>query len=408
MILFYILIFCLPIPKHQILSLQLGPVTVLKWFGILCLLAAIFQMLRTGSCPPLSRLIPSGWYLLFFVIAVGSCVVHDGLSAFGQGAFMYTLSAFSLYIVTTTMVSDSKSLRWTVLVALGSIAWGSLYVIRQWQQYHSVYPGFRTWGGLSDDPNYYAVTVVLWLPLVLAWLMSKRPRWEKWFCTGSICVMLLGFMFAASRGGFLGLLGALLFLIWNSRNRLRNFTVVAVLLLPLFIGPRQSVLDRLINPDASDQESSNYRLQLWEAAENSFLQHPIFGVGMGHYVPKIHKNGAEIVLPFHVAHNTYIDLTADLGLVGLIPFLGILIGSLINLQRIRRRAATTDNLPVRQIVLGLQAGLIGYMICAFFLSTIWLQVMWFAVFLSMCLTRIERLKVAKIAGQEATLVASVA
>jgi O-antigen ligase len=381
---------------------------VFKWFGILCLLTSILQMLRTGSCPPFSRRIPSGWYLLYFVIAVGSCLLHDGVSAFGQSPFMSTISAFSLFIITVTMVGDSNRLRWTVLVALGSVAWGSLYVIRQWQQFHSVYAGFRTWGGLSEDPNYYSVTVVIWLPLVLAWLMGKRPRWEKWFCIASIVVMLMGFMFAASRGGFLGLLGALLFLIWNSRNRLRNFAIVAILMLPLFIGPGQSAFHRLINPSQGDEESSNYRLELWKAAEDSFLQHPFSGVGMGHYNPTINKNGVVIELPFHVAHNTYVGLTAEMGLVGTIPFLGILIGSLLNLRRVERRATATGQLRVRQVALGLQAGLIGYMICAFFLSMIWLQVMWFAVFLSMCLTRIERLKVTKVGKEEAPLVASVA
>ncbi len=404
----YILIFFLFIPNHPILAHQIAGLTVLKWFGILCLCATIFQMLRTGNTPLLSRLLPSGWYLAYLSIALASCLLNDGMSAFGQSPFMFTVSTFVLFVITVTMVSDSKRLQRALLVAFGSVAWASLYVIRQWQQYHAVYADFRTWGGLSDDPNYYAVTVVLWLPVAFAWLMNKRPDWEKWFCAASIALMLLGFMFVASRGGFLGLLGALLFLIWNSRNRLRNLVIATILMLPLFIGPGQSAFNRLINPSTGDQESSNYRLELWQAAENSFLQHPFFGVGMGHYHPTIVKNGAVIELPFHVAHNTYIGLIAEMGLVGIVPFLAILISSLVNLRRIGRRALATGQRSLRQIALGLQAGLIGYMICAFFLSTIWLQVMWFSVFLSMSLTRIERLRTAKVVQEETPLVASLA
>lgn len=406
MILIYVLIFCLAIPNHPVLAHQLGPLTIFKWYGLLCLFVAFIHMLRTGG--PLSRPTPFRWYLIYLFIVVSSCLLHDGASGFGQSSFLFSVSTFVLFLITTTMVSDSNKVRWVVLVAIGSIAWGSLYVIRQWQQYHGIYANFRTWGGLADDPNYYAVGVVLWLPLIVAMLMIRRPRWEKWFSFVCIPVILVGFMFAASRGGFLGLLTALTFLIWNSRNRLRNLTIVAVLLLPLFIGPGQSALDRLLHPSEGDQESSNYRLELWRSAENSFLEHPLFGVGMGHYKPTIVKNGAVIDLPFHVAHNTYVGLIAELGLVGIVPFLAILISALLNLRRVARHAAATNQPTTRQVALGLQAGLLGYLVCAFFLSTLWLQVVWFAVFLSMCLIRIERSKVAKIAEKETSLVASAA
>ena len=43
---------------------------------------------------------------------------------------------------------------------------------------------------------------------------------------------------------------------------------------------------------------------------------------------------------------------------------------------------------VRQVALGLQAGILGYMVCAFFLSTLWLQVFWFCSFLTMSLPRV--------------------
>ena len=193
----------------------------------------------------------------------------------------------------------------------------------------------------------------------------------------------------------MGLSVALLFLIWHTRKRLRNFALVSLLLIPIFLAPGQSAITRLLHPDASDQESSQFRLELWEAAENSFLANPFFGVGIGHYRPVVIRNGDIVYLPFHVAHNTYAGLLADLGLSGIIPFVGILLGSFFNLRRIVRRTETKTQVFLHQIALGLQAGLLGYMCCAFFLSTLWQQIMWFAVFLSMCLPRIESLMEAK-------------
>lgn len=395
MILFYILVFTLTIPNHPVLAHHVGPITVLKCLGIACLVGASLEMLRTNSRRLLSRLVTSRWLLMYFFVALTSCLVRDRTLAFGSDPFMYTVSTFSLFVITTTMVSTSHRLRWTVLTVLASAGWGSLYVIRQWQQYHNAFPGFRTWGGLAGDPNYYAVTVVLSMPLMVVWLMAKGSKWRKWFCIGCLIVSLVGFIFVASRGGFIGLSVGLLFLIWNTRRRLRNLALVSLLMIAVIFAPGESAFSRLLRPTESDQESSQFRLELWKAAENTFLEHPLFGVGMGHYHPTIVREGAVIDLPFHVAHNTYVGLLADLGLAGIIPFLGALFSAFANLRRTARRSKASGQLLLHQVAMGLQAGLLGYIVCAFFLSTQWQQVMWLVVFLSMCLPRIQKLTLAK-------------
>jgi len=390
---FYLLVFTLTIPNHAILARQIGPLTVLKYLGIVCLLTAAFEMFRTARCPPLSRLVHARWFLIYFCVAFTSCLMRDGTAALSSAPFMYTISTLSLFVVTTTLVCTRSRLRWAVLIELGSVAWGSLYVIRQWQHFHNVYRNFRA-GGLAGDPNYYAVTVVLWVPLIILWLMSNRPRREKWFCAGCLVVILTGFIFAASRGGLVGLFVALLFLISKTRRRVRNLALVGLLMIPMFLVPGQSAFHRLMHPSAYDDESSQFRLELWQAAVNTFRDHPLFGVGMGHYRPSVTRNGAVLYLPFHVAHNTYLGLIADLGLAGIIPFLGIFVSAFMNLRQVARRNKAAGHVFLYQIALGLQAGLLGYMVCAFFLSTLWQQVFWFQVFLSMCLPRIEGLVLA--------------
>jgi len=168
------------------------------------------------------------------------------------------------------MVGSLKRLRWAVLVALASVTWGSLYVIRQWQQYHNLYAGFRTFGGLAGDPNYYAVTIVLWVPLISFWLISERPRWEKWFCLGCLAVISVGFIFAASRGGLIGLTVALLFLVFKTRNRLRNLALVGLLMLPSSSPPDSPVSIVCSTPARATRSPLNIGFELWQSAENPF------------------------------------------------------------------------------------------------------------------------------------------
>ncbi len=366
MIVFYILVFTLPMPNHPLWAAHVGPFTILKLIGMLGLLIALFEMLRTGVFPVLSKYIPSGWYLLYFLAASISVFRAKGMDAFSAPDFWYVLSGFCLFTMTAMMVSTAERLRRVVLLVLASIAMNSLYVAREWQAYHNFYPGFRTWGGKSDDPNYFAVAVVLWVPLTVFWLLGKRPRWEKWFCIGCIGVMLVGFTLAASRGGLIGLSVAMLFLLMHVKHRLKIIALVLLLALPMSLLPGTSALDRLIHPTSSDQESSEFRLE-------------------------IAKDGVIIQIPFHVAHNTYMDVAANMGLSGLIPFVGVLIGSVFTLRKVVKRATAPEDVMVRQVALGLQAGILGYMVCAFFLSTLWLQVFWLCTFLTMSLPRVLHL-----------------
>lgn len=401
MLIFYSLVFTLPIPNHPFLAYQVGPFNVTKYLGLACLLAAVFHIVRSGRWP-ITKSTKAGWLLAYFVVAVVSCIVHDGTASFTLAPFLTTISTFVLFFTTVTMIRSVNHLRWAVLVALAAVAWGSLYVISQWLHFHSIIPGFRTWGGLAGDPNYYAVTVVLWMPLMTFWLMTERPKWEKWFCAGCISVMLVGFIFAASRGGFLGLSVAMAFLIWHTKRRVRTLALAALFMLPILLAPGQSAVSRLMHPDNSDQESTEYRLELWQASERSILENPVFGTGMGHFRPWIIKNGQVINLPFHVAHNTYVGVLTDLGLAGFVPFIIVLIGSMKRLGGVARRMMThsdPDRQLLRQVALGLQAGLLGYMVCASFLSTLWQQVFWFSVFLSMSIPGIEA-SLPKLVGSE--------
>jgi len=59
-------------------------------------------------------------------------------------------------------------------------------------------------------------------------------------------------------------------------------------------------------------------------------------------------------------------LIADLGLAGIIPFIGIFFSALANLRRIAQRTTQSGPVLLHQVAVGLQAGLVGYMVCAFF------------------------------------------
>ncbi|MDE3179191.1 MAG: O-antigen ligase family protein [Acidobacteriota bacterium] len=391
MFIYYILLVMLPMPDHPWWARTVaGPITVMKLVGLACLAAAVVYLFLKGSFPSVLRAKPARWYLIFFLVSVASYFVHLGGVTFETGIMPNLLAVLSLFIVTMIMVDSVRRLRKVALVSMAAVTIGSLYVIRQWLTFHSVYAGFRSWGGVAGDPNYYAITVVIWLPVMWYWLMHKRPALERLFLLGCAGIVIIAFAMASSRGGFLGLMGSLIFILARSRRRVRNLVIVCLLMAPLFLIPGASPAGRLFHPDKSDQESSENRVDLWTAGMHEFENHPLFGVGWGHFQPVIIKNGVRTPLPFHVSHNTYIDLAAQLGLVGLIPFLIMLFAAFRACGAVARKTMNTGPPDLHQTALGMQAGILGYAIATFFLSTWWQQIFWLGIFLAASMVLIER------------------
>lgn len=384
-LLYYLLVFMIPMPDNPWWAWSVGTLTGMKIVGIACLLAAIVYLATSRRWPPFVRLTSGKIFVFLFFVAFLSDLLRHGIVV-GPTVLYNDLAVVSLFVVTLVFVNSPERLRKVALVAMGSVAFDSLYVIRQWQGFHNVYGGFRGWGGVAGDPNYYAVSVVLWLPALLFWIEEKRPRWEKLYCWGCLALIVVGFSISASRGGLLGLGAALLLFIAYSRHRLRYLVIFVILVVSMSAFTTTSPVSRLLHPDKSDKESSLNREELWRAGMKSFREHPLIGVGVGGFHPKTMKNGVLVDLPFHVAHNTYIDYLVNLGLAGFLPFVGLLIACVWSLGRVARKLRQADSPPMLyQLARGIQAGVVGYMVSAFFLTTWWQQVFWLSVFLSMCL-----------------------
>jgi O-antigen ligase len=385
-----LLVAIMPLEDHPIWGRQIvGTLTITKMVGILCLLAALLYVLTRGYLPSLFGSTASRWFAAYFLLECSSYLVHGGRLATPLNDYSHILSIFFLFVTTLALVDSRLKLQRSLLVTIGGVGFTSLYAVREWQEYHALYPGFRPTGMLSDS-NEYALVAGLWLPLAFLWAFGKRPRWEKVFCLGCFAACLLGTTFAASRGGFLGLIASFLFLIWHSRRRARNLALVGVLLLPLALLTSHSAVDRFLHPEAGDQYAQQARLVAWEAGWKMIKTHPMLGVGLGNFrpmMPAYRAKGVEIVT---LAHNTYVEIAADLGLPGLILFLGTWVASFRMLGRLRRGNQTGPMGSLSPIALGLQAGLVAYVVDAFFLSTWWYKMCWLLLFLALCLDRLAK------------------
>lgn len=152
-------------------------------------------------------------------------------------------------------------------------------------------------------------------------------------------IIFLADLLTFSRGGAIGLLvgGLAYFALSNpeifslEKNRLRLAVFVGVLFL-VFLSP--PVLSRFLTSFSFSDTSSTERIALWKEAVGAIGESPVLGVGLGNYLATARPLYAPET-PFY-AHNLYLDVATETGLVGLALFLTLFVWSAAKILCLRR------------------------------------------------------------------------
>jgi putative inorganic carbon (HCO3(-)) transporter len=174
--------------------------------------------------------------------------------------------------------------------------------------------------GIFSDPNDLALIINCVLPLVVLWLLQSRSLLIKIYSFFVIILFVYAIFLTASRGGLLCL--GLMAILMGMRKFGKIVGVVGgigVMGALLVLGPRMNT----ISPD----EASSYgRLEAWVVGMGLFRHSPLFGVGFGNFM-EYH---------FRTAHNSFVLCSAELGLIGLYPWLMLTFISLKNTRFVEK------------------------------------------------------------------------
>jgi O-antigen ligase len=142
-----------------------------------------------------------------------------------------------------------------------------------------------------------------------------------------------------SRGGYLGLLVAAIFAVLFLWPRASQKNKIAVALFGIFLVASFFISNPVSNRFSSIfnfQEGSNKeRISIWQYAGQVVLAHPLLGVGIGNY-PLVVEPQADYRDPIY-AHNTYLDIMAETGILNGIIWIGILVGAIFSFIRKSRK-----------------------------------------------------------------------
>lgn len=242
-----------------------------------------------------------------------------------------------------------------------------------------IFDRFMRAHGSFHQPNPFAGYLGVTLPVAVSltlwawgWLFQSKRRdalrvrllWGTALLAASLLIGS-GLLASWSRGGWFGALSGsgIVFLFWSRRLRLFSyimgilFTILIYLLnlnasiLPTSIQQRIEDVTSIFNlnqggltamlsqPITSENFATLERLAHWQAALHMWESSPWFGIGPGNYAaiyPAIIQSNpilSEWEEPLGHAHNIYLNVLAETGLVGFAIFLFFWIGISISLCR---------------------------------------------------------------------------
>jgi hypothetical protein len=208
--------------------------------------------------------------------------------------------------------------------------------------------------GIFHNPNELCYPLVVAMMACLYYVSGKRSHFlVRLLCLAGLGLFGYAMTLTHSRGGFLGLLVAMLCLLF-ARFGWRKAVPVAALVLPilfLLFGGRQTDL-------STDSGTGQTRVQLWSDGLVLFMRAPFFGIGTGKY-----QSAAGLV-----AHNTFVQNYAELGFFGGTLFVGAFYCALSALCRLSLHQGQILDPELRRLLPYLIAMVAGYMGCMLSMS----------------------------------------
>jgi O-antigen ligase len=231
------------------------------------------------------------------------------------------------------------------------------------------------------DANDFGVFAVTAIPLGVYFAVSQSRFLPKLAAVAGLGPLLLAFVSAGSRGGFLALIAVAAFFLVRQNTIATRWRVLGILTIAALVGAvaNDSYWERMrtIVHTEKDYNSTSQtgRLQIWSRGIGYMLQNPVFGVGLDNFSTA--EGRLSGIRYWTAPHNAYVQIGAELGVPGLLCLLGVIGATLGTLRTVdRTRVAPGAPHAARRLGQALTGAVIGYVVGAFFLSLAYAGMLW--------------------------------
>lgn len=230
--------------------------------------------------------------------------------------------------------------------------------------------------GAAGDPNYLAAVTVPAIALAAGLVASSRPGPGQLAMTATIPLLVIGLVATESRGGLLSALVAMLLsVLISKRGRIWLLGTISLVVgtAAIWFASTPAAWERV----TSTADKGNGRDSLWKVAWEMSGDHAPFGVGLGNFPvasPEYARSsGALEYVTFiaersHVVHNVYLQLLAEVGVLGVGLFVLLAAMSFAACLRAVRLFEGAGALGMATLARAAAVALAGGLAASFFIS----------------------------------------
>lgn len=318
-----------------------------------------FSFIYIYTVPDLSKLLFKALKTKISILIL--CFVSWGLlsSLYADNVnqvFLRSFSFFNFYfsfLILYVLIAFNKFKEYQIgyfmcLVVLAQLAssYNSFIQITNLTQYNFSYNVFLN--GFFPNRNITAAVYLYQLPFLIYILIISKSNLVK-IISGLSCFSLLYMIFLMSARTSYVILTVLLifylliFIISANKKTISFFGVFSITLVLSFafstysLGVDNSAFAvNRINTIDFEEESTNTRLRYYQYGIEQIIKNPIFGVGLGNWkiesIERDKENIISYIIPYTM-HNDFLEVGAELGVLGIVFYLSIFIFALIKLYR---------------------------------------------------------------------------
>jgi O-antigen ligase len=372
---------------------HLARYNIMVWLAAAAALASLPQILTHRS---LLRS-PQPYLVLGMTVAVWASLMANGQARDalrGVRAFLVTSAVFYMVLIAVDTLGKMRMLAFAVVMSAIYLLSQSLQGWRLdgiYSQYVYRQHIYNTQGdvigefarlqsvGILQDPNAFAQYLLVAASLLtMAWAPGRWRR-NLAFVMLPTGYLLYGVLVTHSRGGLIGLSIFVFFLLEKRFNRIISLVLAGSLLRVLFwagaAGPRS------ISASLSDPSTAG-RLDAWRSAIVMFRASPVFGVGFQMF--RLHY-------PSLTAHNSLLLCLAELGILGGLVWLSLIVFSLWDLNRIGQNDSRLAQEPeLLSIANGVRIALFTFLGTSFFLSSTYVMTLYVLIGMAAAARQLSR------------------
>jgi probable O-glycosylation ligase (exosortase A-associated) len=337
---------------------------------------------------------PNARWIMFLVCLIGLSGLICDVKIYALTVFINVLGYFLMYVALRKEVYDFERIKGVFGILLVAHVVVGLLTPQMFSgdgERHYI-----TSGSFLGDGNDFALSVNVALPMCLYLFGESKSVLKKLLFGGMLVVLVVAVVVTQSRGGILALACMGIYFWLRSNKKVIGLLGMVFVFGVVMVSAPPQLFDRMERLTGENIDgSAQGRLLAWGAGVRMALDHPLVGVGAGHFPVKYGvdyrpEGYGPNEIPWQTAHSSYFLILGELGLPGIVFLLGIMFHNILENNRALRRfkhGKSADDLKRYRLLHALTASWVAFAVGGAFLSAAYYPHVYLLAALSECARR---------------------